>query len=52
MGNKELKKVRVVFKDPIDRKTSSMFMKEELIKWHRSPKGKGMSPYKRITLIR
>ncbi len=48
---KTLKKVRVNFKYPLDKKTSVMQMTDEMIKWYRGPR-KRLSPYSRISVIK
>jgi len=45
-----MKKVRVEYKNPVDRKTGTMYMKARTIKNYR--KHKSSSPYKRITVLR
>jgi hypothetical protein len=50
--SKNLIKVRVTFKNPIDRKTSVMQMTEEMIKFYRSSNGKRVSPYSKISVIK
>lgn len=49
MGNR-LIKVRVYYKNPLDEKSGTMQMREDLIKWYRK-EGKAFSPYKRIVKI-
>lgn len=51
MSNK-LKKVRVTFKNPFDKKTEIMFMREKTIKFYRTKEGKKFSPYKRINVLK
>ena len=46
-----MKKVRVVYKNPIGNKTGTMYMKEELIAKFRG-KLKPFSPYKSITVLK
>ena len=47
-----MKKVRVTYKNPVDKKTGQMYMNEKTLKWYRSPEGKKFSPYKRITVLK
>ena len=45
-----MKKVRVEYKNPIDKKTGTMYMKAETIAYYR--KRKASSPFKRITVLK
>ena len=45
-----MKKVRVEYKNPIDKKTGTMYMKAETIANYR--KRKASSPYKSITVLK
>ena len=45
-----MKKVRVTYKHFINKKTGTMYMSEEAIKWYRN--NKGFSPYKAIRKIK
>lgn len=49
---KKLIKVRVTFKNPLNRKTSVMQMTEEMIKFYRSSNGKRFSPYSKISVVK
>jgi hypothetical protein len=42
--------VRVYYKNPLDRKSGTMRMRESLIVWYRD--NKGFSPYKKIVRIK
>lgn len=45
-----MQKVRVQFKNPIDKKTEVMWMKGKQVEWYR--KNRDASPYKRITVLK
>jgi len=47
---KTLKKVRVTYKNPIGRKTATIYMSDEAIEWSNSKKG--FSPYSKIVILK
>jgi len=49
--DRELKKVEVEFKNPLDNKTDIMLMNQKTINYYKTPSGKGFSPYKKITVL-
>jgi len=47
-----MKKVRVTYKHPVDRKTGMLYMTEAQLKYYRSKTGRKVSPYKVIRVIK